>query len=517
MDTAEKKSGQNKYDRQLRLWGQHGQQCLMDGRVLLLGGSPAGVETLKNMVLPGIGFISVVDGGKVTDRDLGNNFFVEVEDLGKDKAEVLLNRLLELNPDVKGEFHVADPEDLLANKPEFFKNYTFVIASQLSESGAKRLSQVAKTYNLGAVILRTLGFVGSIRAYGGIHTVVESKPADKQIEDQRIMKPFPELLEFANSFDLKSLDRFELGLVPYTVILIQALENWKKEHDGKRPSTFAEKKEFTDKIKGQVEAYYEYENFPEAVTFSFRAHQDPADLPYKLTQVLENERTKNADGNSAEFWIFAKALGLFIEKHGLPPLKGGLPDQHASTANFMNLKKIYDDKAARDLDELKSFIKQIAPERTFTEDSIKDFAKNALTIEVTEYRSITDEVEKPIPLEVFETDCYKWHFALRGAFLFKEREGRFPSLENGTEDVKKLEKIVNEEIIKDRYEGLVPIETTYFEEMARYGDSQLHTISSLLGGVASQEIIKLITHQFTPINNTYVYNGITSEAECYEF
>lgn len=51
---------------------------------------------------------------------------------------------------------------------------------------------------------------------------------------------------------------------------------------------------------------------------------------------------------------------------------------------------------------------------------------------------------------------------------------------------------------------------------ARYEDSQLHTIGALLGGVASQEIIKLITHQFTPVNNTYVYNGITSEAECYE-
>jgi hypothetical protein len=51
----------------------------------------------------------------------------------------------------------------------------------------------------------------------------------------------------------------------------------------------------------------------------------------------------------------------------------------------------------------------------------------------------------------------------------------------------------------------------------RYEGSQLHTIASFIGGVASQEAIKLLTHQFKPINNTYVFNGITSESEVYEF
>jgi len=53
--------------------------------------------------------------------------------------------------------------------------------------------------------------------------------------------------------------------------------------------------------------------------------------------------------------------------------------------------------------------------------------------------------------------------------------------------------------------------------MCRYEGAHIHTIASLLGGVASQEAIKLLVHQFKPINNTYVYNGIISEAEVYEF
>ena len=43
---------------------------------------------------------------------------------------------------------------------------------------------------------------------------------------------------------------------------------------------------------------------------------------------------------------------------------------------------------------------------------------------------------------------------------------------------------------------------------ARYGGAELHTVSAILGGIASQEAVKLITHQFVPVNNTFVYNGI---------
>lgn len=44
-----------KYDRQLRLWAASGQQALEEAHVLLINSGPGvvGVETLKNLVLPG--------------------------------------------------------------------------------------------------------------------------------------------------------------------------------------------------------------------------------------------------------------------------------------------------------------------------------------------------------------------------------------------------------------------------------------------------------------------------------
>lgn len=40
-----------------------------------------------------------------------------------------------------------------------------------------------------------------------------------------------------------------------------------------------------------------------------------------------------------------------------------------------------------------------------------------------------------------------------------------------------------------------------------FGGAEIHTIASYMGGVAAQETIKIITRQYVPINNTYLYNG----------
>ena len=49
---------EKKYDRQLRLWASQGQAALEQANVLLVnsGSGAVGVETLKNLVLPGSPF-----------------------------------------------------------------------------------------------------------------------------------------------------------------------------------------------------------------------------------------------------------------------------------------------------------------------------------------------------------------------------------------------------------------------------------------------------------------------------
>lgn len=110
-------SKERKYDRQLRLWAASGQQALERSRVLLVNSDGSwgkqstgvsgvvGVEALKNLVLPGIGGFTIVDPAPVTEADLGVNFFLEEESLGKSRAEETCRLLRELNPDVDGSSH----------------------------------------------------------------------------------------------------------------------------------------------------------------------------------------------------------------------------------------------------------------------------------------------------------------------------------------------------------------------------------------------------------------------------
>jgi NEDD8-activating enzyme E1 regulatory subunit len=86
-------SSTDKYDRQLRLWGSHGQRALMSASILLLNADGLGAETLKNLVLPGLGCFTIVDDTIVSESDFGVNFFVEKSWLGRPRSEVSSNEI----------------------------------------------------------------------------------------------------------------------------------------------------------------------------------------------------------------------------------------------------------------------------------------------------------------------------------------------------------------------------------------------------------------------------------------
>jgi molybdopterin/thiamine biosynthesis adenylyltransferase len=71
------------YDRQLRLWGIEAQNRMRKAKVLLITIKALGNEVAKNLVLAGIGSLTIVDPGDVTDKDVSSQFCVTKEDIGK--------------------------------------------------------------------------------------------------------------------------------------------------------------------------------------------------------------------------------------------------------------------------------------------------------------------------------------------------------------------------------------------------------------------------------------------------
>jgi len=72
--------------------------------VCLINASAVGTEILKNLVLPGFGSFTIIDG-KITDgADAGSNFFLERSSIGLPRGRVATELLKELNEDVTGNF-----------------------------------------------------------------------------------------------------------------------------------------------------------------------------------------------------------------------------------------------------------------------------------------------------------------------------------------------------------------------------------------------------------------------------
>lgn len=51
------------------------------------------------------------------------------------------------------------------------------------------------------------------------------------------------------------------------------------------------------------------------------------------------------------------------------------------------------------------------------------------------------------------------------------------------------------------------------EEVARAAGGELHDVSALTGGMVAQEMIKVITKQYIPIDNTCIFDGISSRCQ----
>lgn len=51
------------------------------------------------------------------------------------------------------------------------------------------------------------------------------------------------------------------------------------------------------------------------------------------------------------------------------------------------------------------------------------------------------------------------------------------------------------------------------QEVARAKGGELHNISALTGGMVAQEVIKIITKQYIPIDNTCIFDGVASRTQ----
>ncbi|KAI9189277.1 hypothetical protein H9P43_000708 [Blastocladiella emersonii ATCC 22665] len=427
-----------KYDRQLRLWQAHGQAALERAHVCLVNGTATGTEVLKNLVLPGVGAFTVVDGSTVTPADIGNNFFVKPAHLGQNRAKVVSALLGELNEDVDARFVAEDVAELVHRNPAFFHAFSLVVVTgRVPMPTLLALDAECWPRGIPLLVLRNAGFAASLRSVLRAHHVVELHP-DSPARDLRLADPWPELVAFVDGFkDFDAMSSAELTHVPYPVILLRVYRQWRAKvgndapNSGFRAYLTAEKERHAERLVAVVTAQLQkdakadggaagdvseaalatatattsdLENWDEAIANAYHAYSRPSvdSAVTKLFEYLpaadagedaatsESTESKLADlvapeaaasggvmsTRPATFWSLVGALRAFLaQSGGQLPLRGVVPDMKADTTTYVAMQRTYRAKAAADLASLRALLKPITVGGvTATPDAVDDDA-----------------------------------------------------------------------------------------------------------------------------------------------
>ncbi|VVC89525.1 unnamed protein product [Leptidea sinapis] len=518
------------YDRQLRLWGDHGQLALENGHICLINANALGTEILKSIVLPGVGAVTIVDDNIVTDEDIGSNFFLEHSSKGLNRAEETIRLLLELNDAVRGHTVHDPPDQILQENPDFFKTFSVVIATHLSEKTIKDLSQHLWDINIPFILCKSVGFLGLFRIQVKEHPIIETHPENEQV-DLRLDIPFPALSEYLNNIDINTLDLKDHGQIPWIVIIYKAIEKWQLSNHNRWPMSRKEKNDVKDIIqsfirKDENEIPINEENFEEALR-AVNTAMVPTFLPVKIQELLYSNSATHLTKDSCPFWIMCSALRTFIEAEGKGklPLRGVLPDMTTTTDHYVKLQNIYRTQAALEAEivyrKVQSIVSQLQCD-TISEADVKLFCRHSHDLHLIKGSSICLEYQLGTPTASYiarhleEPDVMMVHYILlRAADMFRSEHCRAPGEWEPEGDISKLKTCVSK-ILSDVSSSPFP-KDDHIHEMCRYGGAEIHSISAFIGGCVAHEAIKIITKQYKPVNNTFIYDGASTNTATFTF
>ncbi|KAL6697659.1 hypothetical protein J3F84DRAFT_369615 [Trichoderma pleuroticola] len=203
------------YDRQIRLWGMAAQAKIQSANILLITIRALANEIAKNLVLAGVGSLTVLDNAVVTEADLGAQFLLaEVENpVGQNRAEAASAALRKLNPRVQ--IHV-DAEGVKAKGPSYFAGFDIVIATDLDPDSFNLINTATRLNGKAFYAAGTHGMYGFIfsdliehdyvieRDLGNVATEPKQETRTRSIVDVKTKKEGPKVVESVTKRELYS-------------------------------------------------------------------------------------------------------------------------------------------------------------------------------------------------------------------------------------------------------------------------------------------------------------------------
>ena len=93
----------NKFSRCEILIGKDALQKLQKSRVAVFGVGGVGGYVVESLIRSGLGAIDLIDNDKVSITNINRQIIATTKTLGEYKVDIMKDRILEINPDVKVE------------------------------------------------------------------------------------------------------------------------------------------------------------------------------------------------------------------------------------------------------------------------------------------------------------------------------------------------------------------------------------------------------------------------------
>lgn len=158
------------------------QERIRNATILLVNIKALGNEVAKNLVLAGIGSLTVLDNTPVTEDDLGSQFLVSESDVGQpvsrtcdcwmkprltthfQRAQAASRALQELNPRVKVISETRDITEILLTQPAYFQAFDITIATDLAITFLNDINAAARLSTRPFYAAGSHGFYGFVFA-----------------------------------------------------------------------------------------------------------------------------------------------------------------------------------------------------------------------------------------------------------------------------------------------------------------------------------------------------------------
>ena len=160
-------------------------------------------------------------------------------------------------------------------------------------------------------------------------------------------------------------------------------------------------------------------------------------------------------------------------------------------------------------------------QESISEASVKKFCKEAANLRLhRDSGSIADEMDGRISpskndlISVLEQNSESeaaYYLILRGVDRFQRDFNVLPGEDDDQvePDIGRLKSCVSQ-VLNECFPGISSsvIKDDFVHEVCRFGGSEPHALAAFIGGCAAHEAIKLLTKQYVPIDNLFLFNAM---------